>query len=180
MSFTLVSGYIPFQFRDCGRYDRTVVFDKLQILPHPIPIQSRSPLNASLSFTLKQTLNNDVKVKIDFRRLVSIFGFQTKIPAPCIGTFGSCEHRFCDLYKDAEKTFCPILQRVGKECTCPIETGVYASNGIPIQLPTVNLPSIIAAIGSGNYELTAKFVDRSGKEIGCIEVKLPVDMSRKY
>ncbi|RWS21484.1 ganglioside GM2 activator-like protein [Leptotrombidium deliense] len=165
-----------FKWKDCGRKDATVFLENIDVNPKPMAVQSKYPMYVSIGITTKQVMDNNVTVSLKLSRHIYVLWNKIEIPVPCVGKFGSCEHNFCDFVQKMKDVFCPVLQSLGKECSCPIEPDNFTVNNIPVKV-THKIPPIIAAIGSGTYGIRGTLRDGSGKELGCWDVEADVKMN---
>lgn len=66
---------------------------------------------------------------------------------------------------------------MGKQCSCPFNTGVYKLDKYPIKVDTSKIPGPIKGFGDGEFKVEATFTDGDGDSIFCVDIKASVKIS---
>ena len=166
----------PMEWTDCGTSDRRLRIDHVKIMPEPIIIQSKTPMNISVDVKLLEEINNDVTISIKVWRFQKLLLSEHKFQLPCLdGVVGSCRLKYCDYFNDRRinKIFKTVLGNIGKPSECPTAPDhfdVKQASGV-FDLDTFNIPKTMIRLASGNYEVEVRFADKKQKPFGCFRIK---------
>ncbi|XP_067129275.1 ganglioside GM2 activator-like [Centruroides vittatus] len=132
ITLALLSGSCwAFSYKDCGKKDRTIVFDSLKLQPSPIPLPGE--VKVGVKVTLSEDIPTEAKVKLKMVRRIRVFGQPVDIPLPCMGDVGSCTWTVCPYLKEHEDRACPFFP-ADKKCECPIAAGTYEGKEVTVPM----------------------------------------------
>ncbi|GAB6033264.1 hypothetical protein CHUAL_012865 [Chamberlinius hualienensis] len=130
---------VQLEWRSCGREDDIISFQN--VILNPNPFQFPGHLQFGFDMVVTQNITDTIKLDIDMKKEMKIFGISTWVPVPCYHHIvGSCDIR--DICNLKNFTWCP-MQINGKNasCQCPIIQGNYKFPSMNMELP--HIPSVI-------------------------------------
>lgn len=144
----------PFSYSLCSSEGGILDLRSVNIQGDPIVISPTTPVKISFDATVTANVSEEAIVSVDVHKGIKIFGRQQWIPIPCIDGYGSCSLSSCDYFKKFNTTYvCPLLQSIGKPCTCPPLAGDFVSKGSDIKVDLSAIPSAILKFADVSIKL---------------------------
>lgn len=167
--FLFSSGGWAFEYNDCGKKDKTIIFDELKLTPSPIPLPGE--VTVKVRARVLEDIPKEAKVKLTATRKTTFLGH---ITLPCLGDVGSCSFPVCRYLKEHEERACPFFPE-DKKCECPISSGTY--EGKDITVPMADFGPLMNQMIAGEYSFKFRVVHQN-KELGCLKIFMKLKAKR--
>lgn len=157
---------LPFTVTDCGDTGiKSVTLNHLDISPKPLELFMVTKLNVTTDFVLASELNNDIRVKINIKKVLGRWDI------PLL----SVTKPSCDLMQDKgfRPILCPLFTRRGN-CRCPVKAGSHfkhRNTTITVDLSALPVPKFLFKLGTGNWETDITGRDRYDREVFCHRIR---------
>merc|ERR1712008_468175 len=154
------------EVKNCMK-DSVLQVSKVEISPHPIPIEKGFHINYDA--TVVREIDGEVDVDVTIKKKLGFLW----VTVPCVMEAGSCTYEdICAQMDDnIDSDICDILTNFGIPCGCPFEASTFKNS---VDVPAFEIPGVAAALVSGTYHIKAE-IKQGRKMIGCIEAEADIE-----